>query len=175
MGMFDHWHPIMPSRRLKKKPVRTTLNGKDLALFRARSGHVGVLDEQCPHRRMRLSEGCVVGEKLMCRYHGWTFDCAGNGESPGTPKMHASASIWDACEKHGYIWVKSKASAPVFPHFDVEGWCWMCTTEHFAHAPLELTMDNFCEIEHTPTIHDIFGYQMDHLKDVTVRVETTDR
>lgn len=174
MGMFDHWHPMLPSRQLRRKPVGVVLGERGLALFRTKSGEVGVLDDQCPHRRMKLSEGRVIGEKLMCKYHGWTFDCNGNGESPGTPKMNACASTWDAREDHGYIWVKSRESKPVFPDFGVGGWCWMCTTEHVAKAPLELTLDNFCEIEHTPTTHDIFGYQLDAMKDVTVRFETTD-
>jgi phenylpropionate dioxygenase-like ring-hydroxylating dioxygenase large terminal subunit len=174
MGMLDHWQPMLPSRRLRRKPVGVRLAGKDIALFRTRTGKVGALDDECPHRRTRLSKGRVIGEKLMCRYHGWTFDCAGNGESPGTPKLHACASTLETREEYGYIWVKSKGSNPLFPTLDVEGWCWMCNTEHVAKAPLELTLDNFCEIEHTPTIHDVFGYELDRMKDVTVRFETTD-
>jgi len=174
MGMLDHWQPMLPSRSLRRKPVGVRLAGRDIALFRTTTGEIGALDDQCPHRRMRLSHGRVVGDKLMCNYHGWTFDCAGNGESPGTPKMHACASIWDAREQYGYIWVKSKASNPAFPNIEGDGWYRMCDTEHFANAPLELTLDNFCEIEHTPLVHDLFGYEMDRMKEVTVRCETTD-
>jgi vanillate O-demethylase monooxygenase subunit len=50
----------------------------------------------------------------------------------------------------------------------------MCNTEHVAKAPLDLTLDNFCEIEHTPTTHELFGYALDRMHEVTVRVETTD-
>jgi phenylpropionate dioxygenase-like ring-hydroxylating dioxygenase large terminal subunit len=174
MGTFDHWHPMLPSRSLRRKPVGACLHGKNIALFRTASGQVGALDDQCPHRRMRLSLGTVIGEKLQCRYHGWTFDCAGNGESPGTPKMHACASNFEACEKYDYVWVKSKESQPVFPRFDVDGWFWIGASEHAAPAPLELTLDNFCEIEHTPTTHSLFGYELSRMKEVTVRIETTD-
>src|SRR5580704_12176662 len=123
MGMLDHWHPMLASKKLRRKPVAVRLAGKEIALFRTRSGAVGALDDVCPHRRMRLSLGKVIGENLQCKYHGWTFDCAGNGKSPGTPAMHACASSFDACEKYGYIWVKSKQSTPVMPEFDIEGWC----------------------------------------------------
>lgn len=175
MGMFDHWQPMVPSHKLSKRGIAgVKLAGKEIALFRTASGQVAALDEECPHRRMKLSLGQVLGERLMCKYHGWTFGCDGMGESPGTPKMQACASTWDAREAQGYIWVKSKQSNPAFPKFDLDGWCWMCNTEHIAHAPLEVTMDNFCEIEHTPTTHNIFGYQLDAMKDVTVRFETTD-
>lgn len=174
MGMLDHWHPMLPSRGLRSKPVGVRLAGRDVALFRTKSGAIGALDDACPHRRMRLSHGRVAGEKLMCGYHGWTFDCAGNGESPGTPKLHACASTWDVCEQHGYVWLKSRPSQPQFPQFDVDGWLFMCHTEHRARAPLELTLDNFCEIEHTPMVHELFGYEYDRMKDVAVRYESTD-
>jgi vanillate O-demethylase monooxygenase subunit len=174
MGMFDHWHPMYPSRKLRRKPVGVRLGGKDIALYRTTDGRVGALDDMCPHRRMRLSHGHVRGDKLMCAYHGWTFDLDGNGVSPGTPKLHACASTFDACEAHGYIWVKSKGSQPVLPPLGGDGWYFMAHTEHVANAPLELTLDNFCEIEHTPLVHDLFGYELDAMKDVTVRCETTD-
>ena len=174
MGMLDHWHPILPSKKLRRRPLGVRLAGKDIALFRARSGQVGALDDQCPHRRLRLSVGKVVGDRLMCAYHGWTFDCDGNGESPGTPKLHACASSFDAKEEYGFIWVKSKASNPVFPKLDVDDWFHIGNVELDAKVPFELVVDNFCEIEHTPMVHAFFGYKLDSMKDVTVRCEATD-
>ena len=174
MGMLDHWHPMLPSKDLREKPVGVRLAERDIALFRGKGGEVGALDDICPHRRMRLSLGKVVGDKLQCKYHGWTFDCAGNGESPGTPKMHACASAFEARERYGYIWVKSKESNPVFPEFNMDHWVNICAIEHRAKAPFELALDNFCEIEHTPTTHDMFGYQLDRMSEVTVRYEMTD-
>ncbi len=174
MSTFDHWHPMLASKKLRRKPVAVRLAGKEIALFRTRSGAVGALDDVCPHRRMRLSLGTVIGEELQCKYHGWTFDCAGNGKSPGTPAMHACASSFDACEKYGYIWVKSKQSTPILPAFDVEGWFWMCNAEHVVEAPLELALDNFTEIEHTPLTHKLFGFELDQMKNVVARYESTD-
>jgi phenylpropionate dioxygenase-like ring-hydroxylating dioxygenase large terminal subunit len=172
--MLDHWHPVLPSKALQKRPVGVRLAGHDLALFRTASGAIGALDDQCPHRRMRLSLGWVDGEKLRCRYHGWTFTCDGQGESPGTPKLHACAGSYDIREERGYIWLKPRDAAAVFPTFDVPGYLQMCVLEHRAKAPLELTVDNFCEIEHTPTTHAVFGYELDRMKEVSVRFETTD-
>ena len=87
MAMIDHWHPVLESSELRNKPVGVQLAGEGLALYRTRAGTVAALADECPHRRMRLSLGEVVGEKLRCGYHGWTFDCDGQGESPGTPKL----------------------------------------------------------------------------------------
>src|SRR5438270_13996617 len=110
MGCLDHWHPVLRSKDLRNKPVAVRLCGKDLVLFRAADGKIGALDDCCPHRRMRLSRGKVVNHRLQCTYHGWSYNRCGHGESPGTPKLHANAACYEACEKHGAVWVKPGAA-----------------------------------------------------------------
>lgn len=176
MACIDHWHPVYSAKQLKDQPVSIRLCGRDIVLFRAGAGKIGALQDYCPHRRMRLSVGKVVGEKLQCKYHGWTYDPCGNGESPGTPKLHATCEkVYEAREERGIIWVKSQHSNPVFPSFEpVKGYYHVCTLFHQAPAPLEVTVDNFCEIEHTPTTHAFFGYPLEGMQQVQVRFETTD-
>jgi phenylpropionate dioxygenase-like ring-hydroxylating dioxygenase large terminal subunit len=174
MAEIDHWHPVLSSEVLKDKPVPVRVAGHDLVLFRAGPNQVGALTDYCPHRRMRLSAGMVEGNKLRCRYHGWTYSCDGQGESPGTPKLHACAESFEAIDKLGAIWVKPRSSTATFPKFEVDGYYHMCTLFHKARAPLEVTADNFCEIEHTPTTHALFGYTLEGMPQVQVRFETTD-
>lgn len=174
MAALDHWHPVLPSHKLRQAPVGIRLAGTDIVLFRGESTQVGALEDVCPHRRMRLSLGKVVNQRLQCMYHGWTYNCAGVGESPGTPKLYATAKTFDTTEKHGFIWVKSRDSHPLFPPFEVDGWYNVCNLTHRAAAPLELVVDNFCEIEHTPTTHAFFGYALERMQEVQVRFEPTD-
>src|SRR5688572_28421526 len=122
MSSLDHWHPVLLAKQLKRDPVGVTLNGKELVLFRTASGQVGCLDDICPHRRMRLSLGKVVGEKLRCQYHGWTYDCQGAGESPATPKLYACARHYDVREHFGAIWVKPPDARAEFPRFEIDGY-----------------------------------------------------
>jgi phenylpropionate dioxygenase-like ring-hydroxylating dioxygenase large terminal subunit len=176
MGMIDHWHPVLPSNQLRNQQVgEIRLCGRDIALFRTSKGEVGALDNMCPHRRMKLSKGSVVDDKLQCRYHGWTFTCDGNGESPGTPKLTACAGNYETREEQGYIWLKPREAEAPFPAFNNDGFSFMCRLDHLANAPLEVAMDNFCEIEHTPTIHSVFGYRLEQMRNVEVRFEATER
>jgi phenylpropionate dioxygenase-like ring-hydroxylating dioxygenase large terminal subunit len=124
---------------------------------------------------MRLSLGKVVGEKLQCGYHGWTFGCDGKGESPATPKLHACANRFDALERHGAVWIRRTGSVAQFPSFEVEGHYNICNLHHRVKAPLELVVDNFCEIEHTPTTHDLFGYALERMHEVQVEFHSTDK
>jgi phenylpropionate dioxygenase-like ring-hydroxylating dioxygenase large terminal subunit len=173
---LNHWHPILPSHQLGRGPVAVRLHSIDIVLFRTASGQIGALENRCPHRRMKLSLGQVINDRLQCSYHGWTFDRCGDGQSPGTPKLHAKARAFEAEERHGVIWVKSADSQPEFPHFPTlkdDGYFHLCNLHHEIKAPLEVTLDNFCEIEHTPTTHAFFGYALNTMPEVQVRFETT--
>jgi phenylpropionate dioxygenase-like ring-hydroxylating dioxygenase large terminal subunit len=174
MGMLDHWQPVLLSRELRQKPVGVTVANTPIALFRTSNNQIAAVSDICPHRRLKLSAGDVVGEKIRCRYHGWTFDACGNGESPATPKMTTCTTSYDVCEKHGLVWLKSRESTPVFPTIDASGFLHICTLAHTVPAPLELTVDNFNEIEHSGTVHDTFGYDLERLDEVQVQFEATD-
>jgi phenylpropionate dioxygenase-like ring-hydroxylating dioxygenase large terminal subunit len=174
MPGLQHWHPVVLSSHLSGDPVAVRVGGINLVVFRTASGQVGAFEDHCPHRRMKLSLGKVVGEKLRCMYHGWTFDCQGAGESPATPKLYACANRFDAVERHGAVWVKSPGARPELPKFDIDGYYNICNLFHRVKAPLELVVDNFCEIEHTPTTHAFFGYPLERMHEVQVTFEATE-
>src|SRR5207244_12943520 len=100
--------------------------------------------------------------------------CLGAGESPGTPKLYACARGYDVQEQYGAIWVKADGTEAKLPHFDVDGFYNICNLHHRVQAPLELVLDNFCEIEHTPTTHAFFGYPLERMQEVEVEFLTTD-
>jgi phenylpropionate dioxygenase-like ring-hydroxylating dioxygenase large terminal subunit len=173
---LGHWHPVLSSEGLRRKPVSVRIHSTNIVLFRTGSGQIGALEDRCPHRRMKLSLGQVINDRLQCSYHGWTFDRSGAGQSPGTPKLHAKAEVFDAVERHGVIWVKSADSKPEFPCFptlEEHGYYHLSNLHHEIKAPLEVTLDNFCEIEHTPTTHAVFGYALEAMPEVKVHFETS--
>jgi len=174
MGCLDHWNAVLLSRDLKRKPLPVKVDGREFVLFRLPDGSIGALDEACPHRRMRLSAGCVVDGRLQCAYHGWTFDCAGAGLSPGTPKLHTHTGSYEVREEHGLVWMKPRGVEAEFPEIVQGDYYRLCSMEHTAQAPLELVLDNFCEIEHTAMIHMIFGYALDRMAEVKFEVHADD-
>jgi phenylpropionate dioxygenase-like ring-hydroxylating dioxygenase large terminal subunit len=172
--MLDHWHPVLRSRDLRRGPVGVKVAGEPIAVFRTRAGGLGAVADACPHRRLKLSVGAVVGDRLRCRYHGWTFDACGHGESPGTPKLSACATSYDVTEMFGLVWVKARGRSAMLPDLTTPGYLHICTLEHLIPAPLELAVDNFNEIEHSGTVHATFGYDLDRMHEVKVRFEPTD-
>lgn len=73
-----YWHPIAGVSELDENPVKAVrLLGEDLVLYRDKSGDLGLVDRQCPHRRADLSYGIVEDCGLRCSYHGWRFNHEG--------------------------------------------------------------------------------------------------
>jgi 5,5'-dehydrodivanillate O-demethylase len=73
-----YWMPIAGVSEFDAqatKPVR--LMGEDLVLYKDLSGHYGLVDRQCAHRRADLAYGMVESNGLRCNYHGWAFDAGG--------------------------------------------------------------------------------------------------
>lgn len=171
MAELDHWHPVARASDLGRRPRAITLAGVDIALFRTASGGVGALADVCPHRRMKLSRGWVEGERLVCPYHGMSFAPDGAGRSEGTPGWNGRACAFDAVERHGVVWVKAAGADAAFPAVEREGFTPIGTLDHTVRAPLELVIDNFCEVEHTPTTHDLFGFAPGSLAAIDVAVD----
>jgi hypothetical protein len=77
-------------------------------------------------------------------------------------------------EEHGLIWFKSRHSNPAFPAIEAKGYFPIGVLQHDIPAPLELAVDNFNEIEHSGTVHETFGYDLDKMQDVKVRIDSTE-
>jgi phenylpropionate dioxygenase-like ring-hydroxylating dioxygenase large terminal subunit len=74
----NHWYVVARSAEVTDQPVGVTLWGEAIVLYRDAAGHIQALEDRCPHRQVKLSEGEVVHGELECIYHGWRFDAAGD-------------------------------------------------------------------------------------------------
>src|SRR5271170_8011150 len=64
------------------RSVRTMIG--EIGLFRTIDDRVFALDNFCPHKGARLSEGAIEGEFVVCPMHGWRFALAdGHGAELG--------------------------------------------------------------------------------------------
>jgi phthalate 4,5-dioxygenase oxygenase subunit len=79
--MRRYWTPVCLIEEVSEPdgaPVKASVLGEDLVVFRDTDGRVGVMDEHCPHRRVSLVFGRNEEGGLRCLYHGWKMDVDGN-------------------------------------------------------------------------------------------------
>ena len=167
--MLQHWHPVLLSGELNRRPVERTICGRDVVLFRG-AGAVGALPARCPHRGMKLAEGRVRNGQLECPYHGWTFGPDGRGTCPGDPATTPRADALEVREDHGAIWLRDRGPQAVFPTFDTDGFRFLGSFRMTLPAGLELVLDNFSEAEHTPSVHWM-GFDPSRLAEVEVEID----
>jgi 5,5'-dehydrodivanillate O-demethylase oxygenase subunit len=121
-----YWQPLAAAAELKDQSTKKVrLLGEDLALFRDRSGKLGLVAELCPHRRCSLAYGVPENEGIRCPYHGWLFDREGNClEQPAEPaessfRERVKTISYPVREVGGIFWTyMGPGEAPVFPRHD---------------------------------------------------------
>ena len=58
------------------------VDGREVAVFRCRSGEVHAIEATCPHRGGPLADGLVGDHSVICPLHGFVFDLR-TGEAKG--------------------------------------------------------------------------------------------
>ena len=113
VGLEMRWFPVCRGEEAAPRHiVHTALLGRELAVWRADDGTVNAWENRCPHRGVRLSVGTNLGDRLKCRYHGWTY-ASGSGQCierpahPGEkPPSLVRARRFGCVEVDGYVWVR---------------------------------------------------------------------
>ena len=107
------WFPVCRGEEaVPRHIVHTAFLGQELAVWRADDGTVNAWENRCPHRGVRLSVGTNRGDRLKCRYHGWTYasgsgQCVERPAHPGEkPPSLVRARRFPSVEVDGYIWVR---------------------------------------------------------------------
>ncbi len=53
--------------------------GHSMAIFRTRTDKVFAFASRCPHKGAPLADGMLVGEQVVCPYHGFRFQADDGG------------------------------------------------------------------------------------------------
>ena len=167
LDLLSDWHPVLPVRELGATPVELRLYDKEIVLYRGSDGQPHALNNRCPHRKMRLALGRVSGDSIVCPYHGWSFAPDGSGKAPACPNMRVSTTCYSVRTHQGMLWLRhGETEAPPLPALEYEGYRPLARLFHRIDAPLDLLLDNMTELEHTASVHSIFGFDADRMSDV---------
>jgi vanillate O-demethylase monooxygenase subunit len=172
VSRLSFWHPILPAAQLRAGDVTgVRIAGQGIALFRDKRGQLGAIADRCAHRKMKLSTGHVAQGRIVCPYHGWSYDADGRAHSPANPRFHACVAAFAIREAVGAIWLRAGDGAPPPLIEEPEGG--FVVVRNRVAAPIELVIDNFSEVEHTIAMHPQFGFDATRIGEARVEIATT--
>lgn len=75
--IMNSWYVAGWSADFDQSLVPLTILGEEIVFYRTGDGRPVALEDACPHRKLPLSRGRLIGDDVECGYHGLTFDCSG--------------------------------------------------------------------------------------------------
>jgi vanillate O-demethylase monooxygenase subunit len=141
--------------------ARTVL-GEPIVFYRTASGEVAALSDRCVHRRYPLSKGHLDGERLVCGYHGFTYEPSGSCVFvPGQHRVPRTARVpaYPVVEVDSFVWVwigdparAEQAGVPRAPWLADPRYTTVSGMEPLA-ARYELLVDNLLDLSHETYLH----------------------
>lgn len=140
-----------------------TLLDEPVVFFRDEAGALHALRDRCPHRFVPLHLGRVVGNDIMCAYHGLRFDgsgvCTHNPHSANTPKS-ARVTSYPVREQDGVAWIwmgeAAQAEQSPLPDFSfMHGVPETAASRGYLHTECnyKLVADNVMDLSHADFLH----------------------
>src|SRR5262245_48560932 len=109
MFLRNYWYVAAPDHEIVQKPLARMILAEPIVFFRTEDGTPVALEDRCPHRRLPLSMGKLVGDGvLQCHYHGLRFDHTGKCvRVPGQDMIPSSARVrtYPVVERYHWLWI----------------------------------------------------------------------
>jgi len=158
------WQPVANATDLGPgKIIGYTLLTIDLVVVRFADGRLLAADTACPHKGARLTAGCLHRGELVCAYHGWRFNAAGECQSipslvePNPEKLALShLRTYAVQERYGLVWVKLEASdhvLPDVPEFEDPRWTYVMGPPTRFAAGWRREVENYLDMSHFAFAH----------------------
>ena len=162
MFMKNGWYIGATTSDVTTNPIQRFVCNEPVALYRTGSGQAVALADRCVHRRLPLSKGRVIGDRLQCGYHGFEYDCAGKCVMvPGQDNIPRRAAVhsYPVIEKFGWVWIwmgeaklADEAKLPRMPGLDEDGWVPFRDHLH-VKGNYQLLVDNLIDLSHESYVH----------------------
>lgn len=107
----NYWYPVGWADQLKPGNIMPVVIWQQaIAVYRDMNSQLHALEDACPHKGVALHKGQVQDTNLLCPYHGWEFNGAGNCvKIPYLPENQklpcAQVCSYPIQEKYNLIWV----------------------------------------------------------------------
>jgi len=167
-GLFaprNQWYVAGWSHEVSREPMERWLLNEPVVFWRKENGDIVALHGRCPHRQYPLAKGKVLGDRLECSYHGFTFDGTGTCvRIPTQTHIPANCKVasYPVVERWQWFWIwmgdPELADPDLIPDHDLiklttPGWLPVQAATHFLNARHQLMNENLCDLSHLTFLH----------------------
>lgn len=156
------WYVAATSSELGDAPLDRRLLGRDIVLWRTANGQAVALDDRCAHRGFPLSHGRADGDRLVCGYHGCTYEP--DGRCVHIPTQHhvppgMSVRAYPIVEAGPFVWIwlgppatASGTRPPRTPWLDDPGWSTFADS-WLVRANYLMLHEHYLDFSYAPVLH----------------------
>ena len=108
MFLRNAWYVAARASEVSDNLLSVRMLDDEIVLYRTPAGDPVALADACPHRKLPLSMGRIVGDRIECGYHGLVFDRSGHcARVPGGSKPPPGARVrsYPVISRYGFLWV----------------------------------------------------------------------
>ena len=185
MYMRNCWYVAGWSKDYEQKLRAQTVLGEKIVFYRQGDGKPVALEDACPHRKLPLSMGQLAGDRVVCGYHGLTFDCSGSCvEAPtqrGNIPKRAVVKSYPVEDRYGLLWIwmgdADKATPDEIFHIpNYDNPAWGATDGGSLHLGCNYLWmaDNLLDPSHVAWVH-VTSFAGAGTDDAALDLERTDR
>ena len=106
--VFDEWYVAAFGEELGWRLTPRRILGKRIVMFRTEAGVPAALEDRCAHRSYPLSAGTLERDTIVCGYHGFRYNSAGDCvEVPSQPKCPKDIGVraYPLVERGALVWI----------------------------------------------------------------------
>lgn len=181
MFVKNAWYVVAWSEDIGREPMKRTVLGEDVVLYRTQDGTPIALADRCAHRAYPLSAGRLVGDNIQCGYHGFEYNCEGVCvRVPGQDRIPQRALVqtFPLVEAHRWVWiwlgepdVAKEAPVPDTHWMTDPAWDRVTHTVLF-ECGADLIHDNLLDLTHEAFLHQSsIGDEAVYENGITVEVD----
>jgi vanillate O-demethylase monooxygenase subunit len=177
------WYVAAQSAQVGDDLVSIRLLGTNILFYRDTQGRAVALEDACPHRKLPLSLGKLVGDVVHCGYHGLQFDCSGRCVgAPTQDKIPSNAFVrgYPVVERFNLIWIwmgdpqrVDESSLLQLPDYGNDAWAITDGGVLEVRCHYLYLVDNLLDPSHVAWVHET-SFASAGTEDVPLVIEETD-
>lgn len=160
--IYNEWYVAAFDQEVGRHLLARRLLDRRVVMYRTQNGEPVALEDRCAHRSFPLSRSHLDGDSIVCGYHGFRYDQAGDlTQVPSQKNCPRGIGIrrYPLVRQGPLLWIwlgeETLADTGRIPRQDwVDDPAWTCTSGYFHHPGNYVSLhENLMDLTHLSFLH----------------------